>query len=454
MEPLLEKQQTILLTIKRLGINGEGIGYYKRKAVFVPGAIPPEEVIVRITKVSDKYAEGEIVKFNIKAAKRVKPFCKHYYQCGGCQLQHVAYDEQLLLKEEMLQQAIERYSNVDVASITFNDMVGMNTPRHYRHKAQMPVENTKHGITTGLYKVNSNDLVPIIDCPVQAEHINLVNQRILEICDTHSIYAFDPKTMRGLLRYIVTRESHHTGEIQVTLIITIFNKALHQVAQDILQLPNVVSVGISKNHDVKNIEIFGEDVEILAGKNTIAEGIGDIQYDLKPKAFYQLNPSQAIQLYSYVKSLLDFDTDQTIIDAYSGAGAISMYLAPYAKRVIGIDSSKESIYSALHNRKINKFDNVDFINGEVKTALPKLYDKGITPDVIIIDPPRSGLDNKTLDLLTRKPVSKVIYVSCNPSTLGKNLKVLTRKYKVLSVTPFDMFPHTSHIESVTLLVKK
>lgn len=454
MEPLLRKQQTVLLTIKRLGINGEGIGYYKRKAVFVPGAIPPEEVIVRITNVSDKYAEGEIVKFNIKAAKRVQPFCKHYATCGGCQLQHVAYDEQLLLKVEMLRQSIERYSNIDLSTIAFSDMIGMNTPRHYRHKAQMPVANTKYGITTGLYKVNSNDLVPIVDCPVQSEHINLVNQRILEICDKYEIYAFDPKTMRGLLRYIVTRESHHTGEIQVTLIITIFNKALHQAAKDIAALPNVVSVGISKNHDVKNIEIFGQEVEILAGKNYITEGIGSIQYDLKPKAFYQLNPSQAIQLYGYVKSLLDFEKDQTIIDAYSGSGAISMYLAPFAKRVIGIDSSKESVYSALHNRKVNNFTNVDFVNGEVSTSLPKIYDKGIKPDVIIIDPPRSGLDYKTLDVLTRKPIDKIIYVSCNPSTLGKNLKVLSRKYEVISVQPFDMFPHTSHIESVTLLVKK
>lgn len=454
MDQLLKENQSILLTIKRLGINGEGIGYYKRKAVFVPGAIPPEEVIVRITNVTPTYASGEIQKINIKAAKRVRPFCKHFGVCGGCQIQHIEYKEQLLLKEEMLKQTIERYSGLDITQIAFSDMVGMNNPTHYRHKAQMPVKNTKSGLVTGLFKPNSNELVPIEDCPVHSEHINIVNQKVVDICEQNEVFAFDSKTMRGLLRYIVTRESHQTGEIQITLVITIFNKVLHKIAAEIMKIPNVVSVGISKNHDAKNIEIFGDEVEILAGKNTITEGINDIKFDLKPKAFYQLNPSQAIKLYGKVKSLLDFNNDKIIVDAYTGAGAIAMYLAPFAEKVIGIDSSKESIYSALHNKKANNMKNVDFEVGEIKDVLSKLYDKGLQPDVIVMDPPRSGLDSETLDLLLRKPVAKIVYVSCNPSTLGKNLKDLSKKYNIHSIAPFDMFPHTSHIESVTLLTKR
>jgi 23S rRNA (uracil-5-)-methyltransferase RumA len=454
MEPLLKKDQQVLLTIKRLGINGEGIGYYKKQAVFVPGVLPPEEAIVKITEVTERYSRGELVRLNIKAKKRVKPFCKHFDECGGCQIQHIAYTEQLSLKEEMLIQAIDRYSGLDTSKIKFNDIVGMNNPRYYRHKSQMPVRNTKFGITTGLYKPNSNDLVPIIDCPVHAENINIVNRKIIEICDKHEIHAFDSKTMRGLLRYIVIRESHFNGEIQVTLVITIFNKALHKAANEIIRISGVESVGISKNRDASNVEVFGEEVEILAGKNTITEGIGNIKYDLKPKAFYQLNPSQAVKLYKIVKDNIDFETEKTIVDAYCGAGAISMYIAPYAEKIVGIDISKESVYSALHNRKVNKFANVDFVHGEVKSALPKLYNEGLNPDVIIFDPPRSGIDYKTLDLLTRKVVKKIIYVSCNPSTLAKNLKVLTKKYTVKSVTPFDMFPHTSHIESITILEKK
>ena len=341
-----------------------------------------------------------------------------------------------------------------INDIKFNSMIGMNNTKHYRYKAQMPVKNTDYGITTGLYKKESNDLVPIIDCPIQDDNINRINRRILEICDKYEIYAFDPLTMRGLLRYVVVRVSNFNDEVQVTLVITIFNRALKEAAKEIINVPGVVSVGISKNRDVKNIEIFGPEVEILEGKDSITEGIGEIRYHLKPKSFYQLNPQQAIKLYIEVKKHLDFKTDKVIVDAYSGSGAISMYLAPFAKKIVGIDVSKESTYSARHNAKLNKFDNLTFELGEVKDVLAAYYNKGFNPDVIIFDPPRSGLDDKTLDLLVRKTVKKIIYISCNPSTLTKNIKVLSRKYDVESVTPLDMFPHTSHIESITILKKK
>ncbi len=454
MEPLLKINQEVLVTIKRLGINGEGIGYYKKQAVFIDGVFPPEQVVVRITEVQKGYSKGEMVRIKVKAAKRVKPFCKHYDTCGGCQIQHIEYEEQLALKEEMLIQAFERYTNIDLNTIKFNKMIGMNNPKHYRYKAQMPVKNTEYGITTGLYKKQSNDLVPIIDCPVHDESINRVNRQILEICDKYEIYAFDPQTMRGLLRYIVVRASNFNEDVQVTLVITIYNKALKDVAKEIIKIPGVVSVGISKNRDVKNIEIFGEEVEILEGSDAIMEGIGNIRYQLKPKSFYQLNPEQAIKLYSEVKKHLDFSKDKILVDAYSGSGAISMYLAPFVTKIVGIDISKESTYSARHNMKINKFDNLTFELGEVKDVLAAYYNKGFNPDVIIFDPPRSGLDVKTLDLLVRKQIKKIIYISCNPSTLTKNIKVLSRKYVVESVTPLDMFPHTSHIESITILKKK
>ncbi len=454
MKPLLEKEQKILLTIKRLGINGEGIGYYKRQAVFVDGAMPPEEVIVKITEVKKNYCKGEVIKYNVRAKERVKPFCRHYGECGGCQLQHVSYEEQLSFKEEMLKQAIDRYTNVDITKIKFNDIIHMNNPRYYRHKAQMPVRNTEDGITTGLYKKETNDLVDILNCPIQNDRINHTNTEVLKILDKHEIRAFDFKTMRGLVRYIVTRVSHQTEEIQVTLVVTIFNRALQKAAKDIIKLPNVKSVAISKNKDVKNVAIFGDEVEILEGENYITEGINEIKYDLKPKAFYQLNPAQATKMFKKVKESLDFETDKVIIDAYTGSGAISIYLAPYAKQVIGIDVNKESIYSARHNKKINKLSNVEFEIGEVKDVLPRIYSKGINPDVIVIDPPRSGIDEKTLDLLTRKVVNKIIYVSCNPSTLAKNLSVLKSKYTIEEITPLDMFPFTSQIESVTILKKK
>lgn len=451
MEEILKKGQEVLITIKRVGINGEGIGYYKRLAVFVDGVLPPEEVVVKITDVKVGYCKGESVRVKVKSKNRVKAFCPHYATCGGCQIQHIAYPEQLNQKTEMLKQTLERYTSLDLNNVKMNPIIGMEDPTHYRNKAQMPVRNTSSGIMTGLYQKESNELVDILDCPVQNDAINKVNQGILDICDKYEINAFDSKTMRGLLRYIVTRVSSLNGDIQVTLVITIYNRALKDAAREIINLPGVKSVGISKNKDVKNIEIFGEEVEILEGSPTINEGIGDILYSLKPKAFYQLNPTQAVKLYEEVKRHLDFTVDKVIVDAYAGSGAISMYLAPFAEQIVGIDIAKESVYSGLHNIKINHFKNVEFELGSVKEVLIKKYKEGFKPDVIVFDPPRSGMDEETIDLLLKRPVKKLIYVSCNPSTLAKNIKMLARKYDVLEVTPLDMFPHTAQVESVTLL---
>ncbi|MBN2604702.1 MAG: 23S rRNA (uracil(1939)-C(5))-methyltransferase RlmD [Bacilli bacterium] len=454
MEEILKKGQEVLITIKRIGINGEGIGYYKRLAVFVDGVMPPEEVVVKITDVKMGYCKGEVVRIKVKSENRVKPFCKHFSVCGGCQIQHISYQEQLSQKTEMLRQTLERYSTLDLTKVQMNPIIGMENPVNYRNKAQMPVRNTSSGVMTGLYQKESNDLVDILDCPVQNEEINRVNQAVLDICDKYEINAFDPKIMRGLLRYIVVRVSSLNGDIQVTLVVTIYNNALKDAAREIINIPGVKSVGISKNKDVKNVEIFGEEVEILEGSSTINEGIGDILYSLKPKAFYQLNPHQAVKLYEEVKRHLDFNVDKVIVDAYAGSGAISMFLAPHAEKVIGIDIAKESVYSGIHNIKINHFKNVEFELGSVKKVLTEQYAKGLKPDVIIFDPPRSGIDEETIELLLKKPVKKMIYVSCNPSTLAKNIKMLARKYNVVEVTPLDMFPHTAQVESVTLLQLK
>ena len=454
MNTQLEKNQEVLITIKSIGINGEGIGYYKRQAVFVDGVIPPEEVVVRISDLKKGYAMGEVIRIKKKAFYRTKPFCKHYPTCGGCQLQHVDYEEQLRLKEASLKQTLERYTNIDLSKVNLHSYIPVKTARNYRHKAQMPVKNTGHGLVSGLYQKNSNDLVDVMSCPVQHEEINRINQAVLEICDEHDIYAFDPKTMRGLLRTLVTRVSHATQEVQVTLVVTIFNHALKTVASKVLELPNVVSVAISKNHDVKNHEIFGQTYEILAGKDTITEKIGQVSYALNPKAFFQLNPYQAEIMYDYVKTLFDFNKEKSLLDVYTGSGAMALYYASHFDKVYGIDVSQESITSAKENASLNNIKNVEFYQGDAYKTLQDLYNKKVPIDVCVFDPPRTGLDDKLIDLLLRKPVSKLIYVSCNPSTLAKNIKQLSRKYDVKSIMPFDMFPHTSHIESVTLLTLK
>ncbi len=453
MQSQLEKNQEVLITIKNLGINGEGIGYYKRQAVFVDGVFPPEEVVVKITSIHRGYAVGEVVRIKKRAFYRERPFCKHYGTCGGCQLQHIKYEEQLRLKEDMLKQTFDRYTNVDLNKVKFHTFAPVIRPRYYRHKASMPVRNTTKGLVTGLYKKGSNDLVDVLECPVQDRRINQINQRVLELCDEYEIYAFDPKEMRGLLRYIVTRVSSFNETIQVTLVVTIFNKALIPLAHKIKELPSVESVAISKNHDAKNHEIFGDTFEILAGEDTIMESVGNVKFALNPKAFFQLNPEEAEKMYNYVGTLFD-KKEESLLDLYTGSGAMALYFADQFKTVFGVDQSKASIDSANHNKQLNNIKNAHFTEGDAYESVQKLYDKGFNFDVVVFDPPRSGLDDKMIDLLLRKPIKKLIYVSCNPSTLAKNIKALSRKYNVKSVMPFDMFPQTSHIESVTLLELK
>ncbi len=449
----VQKGQEILLTIKRLGINGEGIGYYKRQAVFVDGAIPDEQVIVKINELNKGYARGELIGIKEKAETRTKPFCRHFGTCGGCQLQHIVLNEQYRLKQDMLVQSIERYTKLDVSKINLLPFDADHQDRFYRHKAQMPVRNTKQGLMTGLYKKNSQEHVDVPSCPVQDKRINEVNQAVLKLAHEHGVRALDPKTFQGLLRYLVTRVSRATGEIQVTLVVSIYNHALKTLAQDILALEGVVSVAISKNHSIKNVGIFGDSFEILAGQETIEEATGEIRYQLTPKAFFQLNPEVAKQMYDYVVTLLD-GQDQTLLDLYTGSGAIALYLAKYFKNVVGIDASKASIDAATANAKLNKLDHVSFLESDAALGMHQLDKQGHTFTTAIFDPPRTGLDDKVIDRLLRQPIKKLIYVSCNPSTLAKNLNQLSKKYDVKSVKPFDMFPHTSHVESVVLLSLK
>ncbi len=453
MRTQLEVNQEVLITIKTIGINGEGIGFYKRQAVFVPGVIPPEEVVVLVKSLHKGYAVAEAVHIKKRAFYRRRPFCKHYGVCGGCQLQHVDYEEQQRLKENLLRQSFERYTKIPLSRIDFRSFNPIVTPRHYRHKAQMPVKNTARGVVTGLFRADSQDLVEVLDCPIQHGRVNETNRRVLEILDEYDIRAFDERKMRGMLRHLVTRRSDATGEIQITLVVTIFNKVLKKAADKILSLPDVVSVAISKNHDVKNREVFGETYEMLAGNETIEERLGDVRYRLNPKAFFQVNPREAQNMYEYVRTLFDPKKEKRLLDLHTGSGAMALYFADLFDEVTGVDSSKESIKSAQENKKRNNLPHVDFVEGDAGRVLKKLKNTGKSFDVAVFDPPRTGLDQGLMEELVRNPIPKLVYVSCNPSTLAKNIHRLSKTYEVKSVMPFDMFPQTAQVESVVLLVK-
>lgn len=452
---VVNKNQEILLSIKRIGINGEGIGYYKRLAVFVEGALPGEEVVVKITEVHDQYAKGDFVRIKDKQnPNRVEPLCPYFKSCGGCQLQHLNYKTQIKYKKEIVKEAFDRYYNGELNPVLFKETIGMDNEWHYRNKAKLPVRYDGKKLVTGLYATDSNRLVYIDDCIVEREDIRKCNAKILQYLTKYQVIAYNPKLKDGVLRHIVLRSSKKTKEIQVTLILYKDDERTKNIAKGLLDIENIVSVYISINHDVDNIENFGENTYLLCGKETITEELGGYDFELLPTSFFQLNLEQTEKLYACVVKSAKLNESDKVIDGYCGVGTIGIYLSRYAKEVRGVDTNKEAIINANDNTKLNNINNATFYSGDTLSYITKWHKEGWDADVLVVDPPRTGLDLKTLNYLQDHPVKKIIYVSCNPATLAKNCNHLQKKYHILSIQPLDMFPETANVECVVCLEKR
>ncbi len=451
----LTKNQELLITIKRIGINGEGIGYYKRLAIFVNGVIPGEEVTVRVKEVYDKYAKAELVKIKKSNAElRTTPLCKYYGRCGGCQLQHINYDYSLKIKKFLVEEAFKRYYPKDLNPVIFKDVIGMENPWHYRNKTKLPVRYDGEKIVTGLYEENANSLVYIDDCLIEREDIRKCVQQICQVLSKAQIIAYNPRTKEGVLRNIVVRSSKLTKEIQVTLILYKEDKRTIKIAGELIDLENVNSVFYSINSDPDGLETLNTKTIKIIGQDNIKEAIGDYRFNILPASFFQLNLEQTKKLYDYVVSVSKFKGHENVLDAYCGVGTIGLYVSKYVKSVKGIDTNKQAIENAKENALENKANNVDFYFGNLLPHLHTFKAKGWTPDVVIVDPPRSGLDLNVIKYLQDNPVQKIIYVSCNPATLAKNCTHLMSNYVIMSIQPLDMFPQTADVETVVCLLHK
>ncbi|MDM5226923.1 23S rRNA (uracil(1939)-C(5))-methyltransferase RlmD [Cytobacillus sp. NJ13] len=451
----LKLKQTFPLTIKRLGINGEGVGYFKRQVVFVPGALPGEEIVAEATKVNPKFSEAKIKKIRKKSEFRVQPPCPVYHECGGCQLQHLRYDQQLKEKRDIIIQALERHTKLNPEKLDIKETIGMEEPWSYRNKSQFQVGQKDGKVLAGLYGMNSHRLINIEHCAVQHPKTTRATETVKRILQDLRIPIYNERSRKGIVRTIVARVGIQTGELQVVLITTQKELPKKEVIIEKIktELPEVKSI-IQNVNGEKTSLIFGQETMNLDGSDFIQETLGDLQFELSARTFFQLNPEQTVKLYNEVKRAAALTGKEKVADAYCGVGTIGLWVADQAAEIRGMDIIRESIEDAKKNAARHGIKHAQYVVGKAEEWLPKWTKEGWKPDVIIVDPPRTGLDQQLLKTILKVQPKKVIYVSCNPSTLAKDISVLGSKYKVNGIQPVDMFPQTAHVEAVALIELK
>ncbi|CAM3665011.1 23S rRNA (uracil(1939)-C(5))-methyltransferase RlmD [Marinicrinis lubricantis] len=441
------------LDIRKIGINGEGIGYYKRKTVFVPGALPGETAEVEANRVFPNYIQGKLIRVTKKSKDRAVPPCPVYDQCGGCQLQHMSYEAQLRAKEEIVRESFARYTGLN--ELPMLPIFGMEDPWKYRNKAQMQVGHQKGKMITGLYAPGSHQLVDLSGCPIHHPAVNRVIAQVKQIAERFKIPVYQERKRTGTLRNIVVRCGFASEDLQLTLVTA--GRDLPQkkelIAAVTREIPQVTSISQNINPHKTSL-IFGDETLHLWGKETMEERLGELRYELSPRAFFQLNPEQTLKLYDEVKRAAALTGKEEVMDLYCGTGTIALWLAPHAKKVFGIEMIPEAIEDAKQNAKNNGITNAEFMVGKAEQLLPQRIQKGERPDVIVVDPPRTGCDDKLLKAVIQAKPKRFVYVSCNPSTLAKDCKVLLDNgFRIEWIRPVDMFPQTAHVECCSLFVR-
>ncbi|OEF97040.1 23S rRNA (uracil(1939)-C(5))-methyltransferase RlmD [Desulfuribacillus alkaliarsenatis] len=448
----VQKNQTIELHIHTLGHDGQGIGRYEDFTVFVPEALPGEYIQAKIIKVQKNYAVGKLLEIsdNKTASLRVDPLCGIAKRCGGCQLQHMDYQAQLLFKQQLVIDNLERIGKFK--DIQVHPTIGMENPWSYRNKAQVPIGSTdsEAGLISGFYAAKSHEIIPFDSCAIQHSQNDELVLAVRKIAEKYGVSAYNEKLHKGLLRHIVVRTAFTTNEVMVVIVVN--GKSMpHQdkIINEIATLSaNIKSICLSINTKKTNV-IFGEQTKVLYGSDKIFDYIGDIRFGISARSFYQVNPVQTEVLYTKALEYAALTGKETVIDAYCGIGTITLFLAQKAKKVYGVEIVPEAIEDAKYNAEINGITNVEFAVAKAEDWIPKL---SIRPEVIVVDPPRKGCDQALLDTIIDMRPKRVVYVSCNPSTLARDLRILADGgYELKEVQPVDMFPHTTHVECVVLM---
>jgi 23S rRNA (uracil1939-C5)-methyltransferase len=449
-----KRGDTLVLTIDDLAFGGEGVGRADGYVVFVAGGVPGDRVRVRLEQARARFGRGVIESLEEPSPHRAEAPCPYFGRCGGCRLQHVAYPAQLAFKQKQVADVLERLG--DLAGFELRPIIGAPEIYGYRNKMEFTVARAREGIVVGLHEADRYDSVLDVErCLLQSERMNTLLDEVRRFFVEHGLSAYDQDSGDGFLRFLMLREGRRTGEAMVNVVTaTPVVSELAPLAERLRsRLPETSSVVMNVNPKKASVAV-GVEEHLLGGRDHIREKIGGLSFQISASSFFQTNTVQAERLFELVLQSTELAGTETVIDLYSGTGAISLLLARQCRWVYGIEVAQAAVDDAALNAAANGIANCTFLAGEVRFALPALIAKGVSAEVVVADPPRAGFHPKALHALMRLAPSRIVYVSCNPSTLARDVGELVRGgYRLQWVQPVDMFPHTPHIEAVARLDK-
>ena len=447
----IEKNKEYVVDIVDNGFEGEGIAKIDGFTIFIPNAIKGEKIKILIVKVLSSHAFGKIIEIIEKSEYRVEDDCTTYKRCGGCNLRHIDYEETLNVKQRAVQNLVNKSLK---NKVEVKPTWGMGNPYHYRNKLQYPIGVDKNGnAIVGVFANRTHEIIPVENCLIQESQANKIAKDLTELINKYKISVYNETTQKGLVRHVVIKTGFRSREVMVIIVINgdklPFEKEIAKQLQE--KYEEIKSIVVNINKKNTNVILGEKNINIL-GDGYIRDYLGEYCFKISPLSFYQVNPVQAEALYNIAIENAKITSNDVVFDLYCGIGTISLFAAKYAKKVYGIEIVEQAIEDAKENAKMNNTQNTEFIAGDTEVLLTDLIEnKNIIPDVVIVDPPRRGLDNTTINNILKIHPKRVAYVSCNPATLVRDLSLLEEKYEIKMIQPVDMFPFTSHCEVVTIL---
>ena len=448
---VIEKNKEYKVKIIDNGYEGEGIAKIDNFTIFIKGAIKDEICKIVITKVNKSFAFGKLLEIVESSKERVESDCTTYKRCGGCSLRHIKYEETLKIKQDMVQNLVDKnLSN----KIKVNNVIGMENPYYYRNKLQYPVGKNKDGVPVmGVFANRTHEIIPVEECLIQNREAEKLAKEVFDFVKKNDISIYNENTGKGAIRHIIVKIGIKTNELMCIVVTNEEDiKFEKDLVKDIVDKnPNVKTV--IKNINSKNTNvILGDKNIVLYGDGYIYDKLGEYTFKISTRSFYQTNPIQTEKLYNKAIEYAKLTKEDILCDLYCGIGTIGIFAWNKVKKVYGIEIVEEAVKAAKENAKINNVDNIEFIAGDTKEAFKELIDdKKIKPTAIIVDPPRRGLDEETINKILEIEVKKLVYISCNPATMTRDIEMLQDKYVVNEIQPVDMFPFTSHVECCSLL---